>query len=156
MANEPWKTDKWFSSPWNYVPEVTEGFKIPDNVQVHDVTLRDGEQQAGVEFSADDKLRIAEALAGAGIHRIEAGLPAVSPSDKEAIDRIVAEDLPAELESRSSAAKARITNKVSKSRETGLPAGRFSPVFAPLVGDFHITTSKVDSLEYGAAESRCV
>lgn len=97
MANEPWKTDKWFSSPWNYLPEVTEGFKIPDNVQVHDVTLRDGEQQAGVEFSADDKLRIAEALAGAGIHRIEAGLPAVSPSDKEAIDRIVAEDLPAEI-----------------------------------------------------------
>ena len=97
MASEPWKTDMWFSSPWNYLPEVTEGFQIPENVQVHDVTLRDGEQQAGIEFSADDKLRIAEALAEAGIHRIEAGLPAVSPADKEAIDRIVAADLPAEI-----------------------------------------------------------
>lgn len=97
MSGEPWKTDQWFSSPWNYLPEVTEGFQIPDDVRVHDVTLRDGEQQAGVEFTADDKVRIAEALAEAGIHRIEAGLPAVSPADKEAVDRIVAADLPTEV-----------------------------------------------------------
>lgn len=97
MSTEPWRTGSFFSSPWNYLPEVTEGFEIPDNVQIHDVTLRDGEQQAGIEFSADDKLRIAEALAEAGIHRIEAGLPAVSSADKEAVDRIVAADLPAEI-----------------------------------------------------------
>jgi isopropylmalate/homocitrate/citramalate synthase len=97
MAEEPWKTDKWFSSPWNYLPEVTADFAFPDQVQIHDVTLRDGEQQAGVEFSADDKMRIAEALADAGIHRIEAGLPAVSPSDKTAIERMVAADLPTEI-----------------------------------------------------------
>ena len=97
MGSEPWKTDMWFSSPWNYLPEVTEEFQIPENVQVHDVTLRDGEQQAGVEFTADEKVRIAEALAEAGIHRIEAGLPAVSPADKEAIDRMVAADLPTEI-----------------------------------------------------------
>jgi isopropylmalate/homocitrate/citramalate synthase len=97
MVQEPWKTDQWFSSPWNYLPEVTEGFQLPSQVQVHDVTLRDGEQQAGVEFTSDDKLRIAEALAGAGIHRIEAGLPAVSPADKKAIEMMVAEDLPTEI-----------------------------------------------------------
>jgi isopropylmalate/homocitrate/citramalate synthase len=97
MSAEPWKTDRWFSSPWNYLPDVTEGFQIPAEVQVHDVTLRDGEQQAGVEFTADDKVRIAEALAEAGIHRIEAGLPAVSPADREAIERMVALDLPAEI-----------------------------------------------------------
>lgn len=96
MAVEPWKTDMWFSSPWNYLPEVTDGFEIPESIQVHDVTLRDGEQQAGVEFTADDKVRIATALAEAGIHRIEAGLPAVSPADTEAVKRIVAEDLPTE------------------------------------------------------------
>jgi isopropylmalate/homocitrate/citramalate synthase len=76
---------------------VTEGFSFPDEVTIHDVTLRDGEQQAGVEFTADEKVQIAEALAEAGIHRIEAGLPAVSPSDKEAIDRMVAADLPTEI-----------------------------------------------------------
>jgi len=94
---EPWKTDQWFSSPWNYLPEVTAGFQIPAEVQIHDVTLRDGEQQAGVEFTADDKVRIAEALAESGIHRIEAGLPAVSPSDAEAIKRMAAAGLPTEI-----------------------------------------------------------
>ena len=96
-AREPWKTDQWFSSPWNYLPEVTGGFQIPETVQIHDVTLRDGEQQAGVEFTADEKVAIATALAEAGIHRIEAGLPAVSPSDTEAIKRMVAEGLPTEI-----------------------------------------------------------
>ncbi|MBK5267613.1 MAG: pyruvate carboxyltransferase [Acidimicrobiia bacterium] len=97
MADQPWKTDQWFSSPWNYLPEVTEGFNFPEKVEIHDVTLRDGEQQAGVEFSADDKVRIAEALSASGVHRIEAGLPAVSPSDTEAIKRMVALDLDTEV-----------------------------------------------------------
>ncbi len=97
MGQEPWKTDKWFSSPWNYLPEVSSEFQFADDVTIHDVTLRDGEQQAGVEFTADDKVRIASALAEAGIHRIEAGLPAVSPADTEAIKRMVAEDLPTEI-----------------------------------------------------------
>lgn len=94
---EPWKSDRWFSSPWNYLPEVTADFDFPEEVTIHDVTLRDGEQQAGVEFTADEKVRIAEALAEAGVHRIEAGLPAVSPSDKQAIERMVAAGLPTEV-----------------------------------------------------------
>lgn len=88
MAKEPWKTDQWFTSPWNFLPEVRSGLTFPAKLQVHDVTLRDGEQQAGVEFTADDKIRIAEALAEAGVHRIEAGLPAVSPEDERAVREI--------------------------------------------------------------------
>lgn len=97
VADQPWKTEQFFSSPWNYLPEITEGFNFPDTVEIHDVTLRDGEQQAGVEFTADDKVRIAEALSASGIHRIEAGLPAVSPADTEAVKRMVALDLDAEI-----------------------------------------------------------
>lgn len=97
MSNSPWKTDSFFSSPWNYLPEVTESFQLPEHIQIHDVTLRDGEQQAGVEFTADDKMRIAEALSDAGIHRIEAGLPAVSPADTEAVKRIASAGLDAEI-----------------------------------------------------------
>ena len=41
-------------------------------------------------------MRIATALAEAGIHRIEAGLPP-SPSDADAIKRMVAEGLPTEI-----------------------------------------------------------
>ena len=96
-SDQPWKTDQFFSSPWNFLPEVTQGFAFPERVQVHDVTLRDGEQQAGVAFNADDKLRIAEALAAAGVHRIEAGLPAVSPADEAAVRAIVKAGLPSEI-----------------------------------------------------------
>lgn len=93
MTDQPWKTDKWFSSPWNYLPEISDAFNLPETVKVHDVTLRDGEQQAGVEFSAHEKVRIASILAEAGIHRIEAGLPAVSPADEAAVRAIASEDL---------------------------------------------------------------
>jgi isopropylmalate/homocitrate/citramalate synthase len=97
MTDQPWKTDRWFSSPWNYLPEVTDAFRLPPNVQVHDVTLRDGEQQAGVVFTKDDKLRIAETLADAGVHRIEAGLPAVSPADDAAVREMVKMGLPSKI-----------------------------------------------------------
>jgi isopropylmalate/homocitrate/citramalate synthase len=92
----PWKTDSWFTSPWNHDAEVNVG-SFSERVVIHDVTLRDGEQQSGVEYTADDKVRIAEALAEAGIQRIEAGLPAVSPSDAEAVRRIAGLGLPAEV-----------------------------------------------------------
>jgi isopropylmalate/homocitrate/citramalate synthase len=97
MSEHPWKTDQYFVSPWNYQPEVTAAFSPPSNVEVHDVTLRDGEQQAGVEFTPDEKVRIAEKLAEAGVQRIEAGLPAVSPADAEAVKRIAAAGLPSRI-----------------------------------------------------------
>lgn len=97
MPEQPWKTDDYFVSPWNYQPEVVGEFSPPARVAVHDVTLRDGEQQAGVEFTADDKVRIAEALADAGVDRIEAGLPAVSPADAEAVKRIASAGLPSRV-----------------------------------------------------------
>jgi isopropylmalate/homocitrate/citramalate synthase len=96
-ANEPWHTKDWFTSPWNFDDEVAGDFTFNPNLQIHDVTLRDGEQQAGVVFTADDKVRIAEALADAGVHRIEAGLPAVSTADFEAVKRIAGAGLPAQI-----------------------------------------------------------
>ncbi|MFQ5830424.1 MAG: LeuA family protein [Candidatus Methylomirabilia bacterium] len=92
-----WKTDKWFVSPWNFLPEVMEGWKFPSRMKIHDVTLRDGEQQAGVVFTKDDKIRIASLLDEAGVHRIEAGMPAVSPADAEAIKVIAKMGLNAEI-----------------------------------------------------------
>ena len=89
MSNTPWKTDKWFVSPWNFAGPVLEQLHFPPKVEFHDITLRDGEQQTGVIFTKDDKIRIAEGLAEAGVHRIEAGMPVVSPSDTAAIKEIV-------------------------------------------------------------------
>ncbi len=93
MAKEPWKTDNWFVSPWNFADEVRKDFKFPKQIKIHDITLRDGEQQTGVILSKDDKIRIAEGLAEAGVHRIEAGMPIVSPSDAEAIKEIAKRNL---------------------------------------------------------------
>src|SRR3989337_2052184 len=93
MAHEPWKTDDWFVSPWNFADEVRKDFKFAKNIKIHDVSLRDGEQQTGVILSKDEKIRIAEALAEAGVHRIEAGMPIVSPSDTAAIKEIVKRNL---------------------------------------------------------------
>jgi isopropylmalate/homocitrate/citramalate synthase len=93
MAAQPWKSDEWFVSEWNYKDEVRKDFKFAKNIKVHDVTLRDGEQQTGVILNKDDKIRIAEGLAEAGVHRIEAGMPIVSPSDNEAIKEIVKRNL---------------------------------------------------------------
>jgi isopropylmalate/homocitrate/citramalate synthase len=97
VPETPWKTDDYFVSPWNFESEAREGSSLPARVEFHDVTLRDGEQQAGVELNADEKVAIAHALAEAGVQRIEAGLPAVSPADAEAVRRIAAAGLPARV-----------------------------------------------------------
>ncbi|OLN27417.1 2-isopropylmalate synthase [Desulfovibrio sp. DV] len=58
---------------------------------ISDTTLRDGAQMPGVHFSVADKVVIAKALAQAGVDVIEAGFPAVSDNEIEAVRRIVAE-----------------------------------------------------------------
>lgn len=93
MSKQPWKTKDWFVSPWNFADEVTSEFKFAKQIKIHDITLRDGEQQTGLAFNYDDKIRIAEALAEAGIHRIEAGMPVVSPEDARAISDLVKRNL---------------------------------------------------------------
>src|SRR2546425_6332534 len=89
----PWMTDRWFTSPHNFNEEVRAQLKFAKKITFHDITLRDGEQQTGVIFTKDDKIRIAEGLAEAGVHRIEAGMPVVSPSDTAAIKEIVKRNL---------------------------------------------------------------
>src|SRR5712671_7426431 len=93
----PWKTDKWFTSPWCYLPEVRKHYTFAPNIKIHDVTLRDGEQQTAVVFRREEKVAIAKKLDALGVHRIEAGMPAVSPQDKAAIQDIAALGLNAEV-----------------------------------------------------------
>jgi isopropylmalate/homocitrate/citramalate synthase len=93
----PWKSDQFFVSPLNYLEEVTRNYNLPAKVKIHDITLRDGEQEIGVAFRKDEKVAIAEALAEVGVHRIEAGMPAVSRQDYEAIKEIVRRNLGPEI-----------------------------------------------------------
>jgi isopropylmalate/homocitrate/citramalate synthase len=94
MARKAWEVEgRWFTSPWNYLDEAREGLNLPERVYFHDITLRDGEQQAGIALTRDDKVAIARRLADAGVDRIEAGMPIVSPQDEAAIKDIVQLDL---------------------------------------------------------------
>ncbi len=61
-----------------------------ERVRVFDTTLRDGEQAAGVCFSADDKLTIATRLAALGVDVIEAGFPISSPEEAAAVAEVAA------------------------------------------------------------------
>jgi 2-isopropylmalate synthase len=55
---------------------------VPD-VFIYDTTLRDGTQGEGINFTVEDKLRIAERLDEFGIAYIEGGWPGSNPKDKE-------------------------------------------------------------------------
>ncbi|MDI6605103.1 MAG: 2-isopropylmalate synthase [Thermoanaerobacteraceae bacterium] len=57
-------------------------------VIVFDTTLRDGEQTPGVSFNKEDKYKIAEKLKKLGVDVMEAGFPAASNGDFEAVKNI--------------------------------------------------------------------
>jgi isopropylmalate/homocitrate/citramalate synthase len=96
-SKTPWKTEQWYTSPWNFEPEVRKDVTFSKNIKFHDVTLRDGEQQSGLIFNKEQKVALAEKLTELGIHRIEAGMPAVSPQDEAAIKEIVRRNLGPEI-----------------------------------------------------------
>ncbi len=60
----------------------------PLNIEICDVTLRDGEQTPGVSFSCQEKVEIATTLDEIGIEVIEAGFPAVSQNEKQCVKTI--------------------------------------------------------------------
>ncbi|MDG6995856.1 MAG: pyruvate carboxyltransferase [Nitrososphaerota archaeon] len=88
-AAQDYRTDNYFVSFYNYLEEVRGQFHdLAPRVKFHDITLRDGEQQANVIFRKEEKIKIAQKLDEAGIDRIEAGMPSVSRQDQEAITKM--------------------------------------------------------------------
>ena len=65
---------------------VTEN--VTDRVYFFDTTLRDGEQSPGVSLQTPEKIEIAQNLVRLGVDVIEAGFPAASPGDFEAVAAI--------------------------------------------------------------------
>ena len=66
----------------------------PKSIEIHDVTLRDGDQTPGVVLLEDERVRIADALAELKVPRIEAGMPVVSKPVENAMRRMVAKKYP--------------------------------------------------------------
>src|ERR687897_949991 len=64
---------------------------MSERVIIFDTTLRDGEQSPGISLNTGEKLEIAHQLARLGVDVIEAGFPAASPGDFEAVRTIARE-----------------------------------------------------------------
>jgi isopropylmalate/homocitrate/citramalate synthase len=60
-------------------------------IRVFDTTLRDGEQTPGAALTVDEKVSVAKQLARLRVDVIEAGFPAASPGEAEAVRRIATE-----------------------------------------------------------------
>jgi 2-isopropylmalate synthase len=60
-------------------------------VRIFDTTLRDGEQSPGATMTSAQKLVVARQLARLGVDIIEAGFPASSPDDLDAVRSIAIE-----------------------------------------------------------------
>ncbi|MEO1314472.1 MAG: citramalate synthase, partial [Pseudomonadota bacterium] len=59
---------------------------MTERLYLFDTTLRDGQQTQGVDFSLEDKARIAEALDTLGLDYIEGGWPGANPTDSDFFD----------------------------------------------------------------------
>ena len=73
------------------VPRPAGPFVPAGSIRIFDTTLRDGEQAPGAGLTAAEKLEVARALARLRVDVIEAGFPAASPGDWEAVHRIARE-----------------------------------------------------------------
>jgi 2-isopropylmalate synthase len=73
------------------VPRPSGPFVPAGAVRIFDTTLRDGEQAPGAGLTAAEKLDVARQLARLKVDVIEAGFPAASPGDFEAVRRIAQE-----------------------------------------------------------------
>jgi len=65
--------------------------KKPNHVIIFDTTLRDGEQCPGASMGLQEKLQVARQLEKLKVDIIEAGFPAASPGDFEAVKRVASE-----------------------------------------------------------------
>src|SRR5713101_6019830 len=62
--------------------------KLEGELRIFDTTLRDGEQSPGATMTTEEKIQVAQQLIRLNVDIIEAGFPAASPGDLEAVQQI--------------------------------------------------------------------
>jgi isopropylmalate/homocitrate/citramalate synthase len=67
----PYKEGLWAVSPYNFDPTVNAGMHLPKQVQILDLTLREGRQVEGVSLRIEDVVEYAIRADAAGISVIE-------------------------------------------------------------------------------------
>ncbi|MCA9076534.1 MAG: 2-isopropylmalate synthase [Planctomycetaceae bacterium] len=102
--------------------EIIRHHRRRGSVLFSDTTLRDGEQMPGATLEPDDKVRIAMALDELGVHSLDAGFPASSEADCEAIRKMakvvkrpvvtaLCRTLPADIDAAEDALQERVRHK---------------------------------------------
>ncbi len=130
--------------------------RVADEIRFCDVTLRDGEQTAGVAFSLDEKIEIARLLDSAGLQQIQLSSPLQSESARVDAETICALGLNADIEVMSHSAGRRWKESIKAAIDSGadvihslLP---FSPkmrgMFTPLLSDDEIVERAYDAVVY--------
>jgi len=89
-------TENYWLTAYNWQDRIRSQFHLPEKVQIHDATLREGQQTPGVVFREDEQVRIAQALDDLGVSRIEV-VPMMSEEDVRATKRIANMGLDAQV-----------------------------------------------------------
>ncbi len=116
-----------------------------DRLYIYDTTLRDGQQTQGVQFSTQDKLRIAAMLDDLGVDYIEGGWPGANPTDSAFFE--------AAPETRATMAAFGMTKRAGRSAANDdvlagvMNAGTAAVCLVGKTHDFHVTEALGISLE---------
>jgi 2-isopropylmalate synthase len=94
---------------------------MPDRVIIFDTTLRDGEQSPGASMNTAEKLRIALQLEKLGVDVVEAGFPAASEGDFEAVSQIASRLKKTEVAALARASRSDIDRAWQALRHAGRP-----------------------------------
>ena len=116
-----------------------------DRLYIYDTTLRDGQQTQGVQFSTQDKLRIAAMLDDLGVDYIEGGWPGANPTDSAFFEAVP--------ETRATMAAFGMTKRAGRSAANDdvlagvMNAGTAAVCLVGKTHDFHVTEALGISLE---------
>ncbi len=116
-----------------------------DRLYIYDTTLRDGQQTQGVQFSTQDKLRIAAMLDDLGVDYIEGGWPGANPTDSAFFE--------AAPDTRATMAAFGMTKRAGRSAANDdvlagvMNAGTAAVCLVGKAHDFHVTEALGISLE---------
>jgi len=116
-----------------------------DRLYIYDTTLRDGQQTQGVQFSTQDKLRIAAMLDDLGVDYIEGGWPGANPTDSAFFEAVP--------DTRATMAAFGMTKRAGRSAANDdvlagvMNAGTAAVCLVGKTHDFHVTEALGISLE---------
>ena len=116
-----------------------------DRLYLYDTTLRDGQQTQGVQFSTQDKLRIAAMLDDLGVDYIEGGWPGANPTDSAFFEAVP--------DTRATMAAFGMTKRAGRSAANDdvlagvMNAGTAAVCLVGKTHDFHVTEALGISLE---------